>query len=923
MKRTWILALLVTVMAGASLAGAQTLTGTILGVITDEQGGVLPGVNVTLTGRTGSITQVTNAKGEYRFLALNPGTYSVRAEIQGFKPKEQQNIEVGVARTAQVDLSLQVGQLTETVNVVANAVTVDTRTTATDTNLAQDLLFNMPMMHANPAVNILQYVPGVSVGGEGSSAFGGAADSANSLMLDGVDTRDPSGGTAYAFWNYNIIEEVQVGALGQPAEYGGFTGAVVNTITKSGGNRNSFLSEMRYTSKSLSRNNAPDDVVAINPNLGTPIQVIKMTDYTVQLGGPMVRDKLFYFGSVQRYHVEQRYYPRTVRTENAPRFNFKFTYQATPNDTIIGSVQYDHYDQGGRTGAIPGWALTDQSQTRNEPSPEVIYNAQYRKVFGSSTFLEAKYLGWWGYYNLIPVSDQPTHYDGETGAYSGGAGYWSTHLRTRNQLNVALTKYARFAGTHSFKFGMEIERSKIRDQFTYVGGVYYYDSGGPYIAYGYSYDLRSKNSRESYYAQDQWKAGRFTTNIGVRADDNRGYGQTNGVKYYSTFSVAPRLGFALDLTGNGTSVVRAYYGRMYDAADNGDYSRALPGYTDTTYYDVGPNWSTLTPYDVVSGASKYTMGPNLKHPRMDEYNVAYEQRLGRSWKVATTFVHRSWANFLNSVLINGQWTQFNYTTKMGNVIPLYKWANSATVDQKFLIQNTDTVNYAIAGSNTPLTANAYRTYNGVMFVLDRSLSNRWQGQISYVRSLTKGTLSNGTYNGNYSTQFETPNLIVGMYDGPTSQNKTNVFKVFLGYQIPKIEVSANAYFVYASGAPYAAYERVSGSKFNWPSSISVNIDERGSSAPDPVTGKTVWQYTDPVKQVDLRLEKLFKYGMHRFGVYVDFQNLFNWAAVESYQSRYPSQSTTDFNGNPVTLYFGAPLALQDAFQATIGVRWSF
>ena len=86
-------------------------------------------------------------------------------------------------------------------------------------------------------MNLLDYSPGVN----SNSAFGGAADGANSLMLDGVDTRDPEGGTAWAFYNYNIIEEVQVGSLGQPAEYGGFTGAIINTITKSGGNRYSFL----------------------------------------------------------------------------------------------------------------------------------------------------------------------------------------------------------------------------------------------------------------------------------------------------------------------------------------------------------------------------------------------------------------------------------------------------------------------------------------------------------------------------------------------------------------------------------------------------------------------------------------------------------------------------------------------------------
>jgi hypothetical protein len=365
MRRTIVLALLVAFVACAGVVGAQTLTGTIAGKVTDEQGGVLPGVTVTLTGRTGSQTQVTDARGEYRFLGLSPGAYSVKAELQGFRPKEQQSLDVGIGRTVEVPLAMAVGGLTETVDVVANAVTIDTTSTKTDTNLSQDLLFSMPLSHNNPAVNILQYFPGVNDG----SAFGGAASGANSLMLDGVDTRDPEGGTAWTFYNYNIIDEIQVGSLGQPAEYGGFTGAVVNTITKSGGNRFSHLSEFRWTNDSLSSNNVPADVIKKNANLGSPARVLTMKDYTVQLGGPIRKDKIFFFTSIQRYHIEQKI-TGPIRSEISPRFNFKFTFQPTPTDNFVAALQYDQYNQQGRTGLIPGYAVTSNAQTIDQDSPE-------------------------------------------------------------------------------------------------------------------------------------------------------------------------------------------------------------------------------------------------------------------------------------------------------------------------------------------------------------------------------------------------------------------------------------------------------------------------------------------------------------------------------------------------------------------------
>ncbi|MCX6551347.1 MAG: carboxypeptidase-like regulatory domain-containing protein, partial [Acidobacteria bacterium] len=297
MKRLLILALLISFGALVGVAGAQTLTGTVAGKVVDEQGGVLPGVMVTLTGKTGAQTQVSDAQGDFRFLGLTPGAYAVKAELQGFRLKQEQNFDVNISKTVDVRLTMAVGGMTETVEVVANAVTIDTSTASTDTAMGQSVLFSMPMTHANPAVNLLNYSPGVNSG----SAFGGASDGANSLMLDGVDTRDPEGGTAWAFYNYNIIEEVSVGSLGQPAEYGGFTGAIINTITKSGGNRFSFLSEYRYTDSNLAGKNASADIIAKNVNLATPVQVTKLQDYTVQLGGPIKKDKLFFFGSYEDF----------------------------------------------------------------------------------------------------------------------------------------------------------------------------------------------------------------------------------------------------------------------------------------------------------------------------------------------------------------------------------------------------------------------------------------------------------------------------------------------------------------------------------------------------------------------------------------------------------------------------------------------
>ena len=659
-------------------------------------------------------------------------------------------------------------------------------------------------------------------------------------------------------------------------------------------------------------------MIALNKNLASPTTVLKLRDYTVQLGGPIKKDKLFFFLSAQRYEISQTF-TSLVRGEISPRFNGKLTWQPTSSDTIIGSLQYDQYNQTGRTAFIPSYAITDHSQTIDQDSPEYIWNVQWRKVFGSSTFLEAKFLGYWGYYDLNPVSDAPAHIDGATGAYSGGAGYWYQADRTRNQLNVSLSKYV---GSHSFKFGAEIERSNVRNRFAYsplgpgLPTGYFYDYGGqPYYAYGYTYDIKGKNKRDTFYAQDQWKVGHgLTLNFGVRADRIRGESTTEKKDLYKTWSWGPRLGAALDLSGKGTSVVRAFYGQMYDGAIFASWGRAVPGLTDFITYEVTNNWKTVTEVDRVPADLKYKVGDNLKHPRVDEVNISWDQQIGRAYKFTATGIYRNWKNFVNSMLISGTWAPSTYASPYNNMnLQLYKWANKGVVPQQFIIQNTDNVDYTVINGTTvsALHARGERQYKGIMLQFQRALRNRWQAQISYVLSNTTGTVRNTSTGGVSSGQFETPNTVAVNAGGPTDYDRRHEVKIFAGYQIPKIEVALNAYFRYLSGWPYAPYGRVPTSTTAWSGTLNVNLLERG------------YFLTDNETNLDLRLEKVFDIGVHRFGVYADIQNVFNKAYMTSPQTRYPSISLTDLKGDSFNVAFGNPIALNAGRQVTIGGRWSF
>ncbi|MDP9323431.1 MAG: carboxypeptidase-like regulatory domain-containing protein, partial [Acidobacteriota bacterium] len=306
----------------APTAQAQTSTGTIEGKVTDQRGAVLPGVNVTLTGPRGRQTTATDAQGTFRFVGVAPATYGLKVDLTGFVSQEQADVIVGMGKTVLAEFALKVGGVTETIEVMA-ASTVDVKSSATHTNLSNELLTLMPI-YSSTSTGLLNAAPGIN----NSSAYGGQGSYGNALLMDGVDTRDPEGGSAWTFFNQNLIEEIQIGGLGAPAEYGGFTGAIINTVTKSGSNAFSGLFSMRYTKNTLASKNISQAVLDENPGLGLSAVTKKLADYTVQMGGPIRRDKAFLFASIQRYSATiDPIGPVANRTEISPRFNLKLTLQ--------------------------------------------------------------------------------------------------------------------------------------------------------------------------------------------------------------------------------------------------------------------------------------------------------------------------------------------------------------------------------------------------------------------------------------------------------------------------------------------------------------------------------------------------------------------------------------------------------------------
>ena len=925
----------VAIVLAASVAGAQTFTGSIRGTVADEQGGAMPRATVILTGKTGTNVAITETDGTYRFAALEPGSYAATVEMSGFRPLRRENITVSIGKTARIDFTLKVGAVTGTAEVVREAAVVDVTSSATDSVLSQDLLFNLPLRRGNAASNLLDFFPGVNDG----SAFGGDEGSANGLLIDGVDTRDPSGGAAWTFYNYDIVEEVRAVGPGAPAEYGAFQGAVINTLTKSGGNRYSGLFDVIYTGAGLGADNVGPEVLEQNPALGDPARTRRLVDFSAQLGGPIVEDKLFFFASAQRYYLNQDPSgPRTVRKEVSPRFNLKLTWQPTTSDSVSTHLQYDSYNIIGRSG-IEEASDTDEL-TNREDAPEWVWLASWRHLFGSRTFAEVKYTGWTGRYDLSPEVAAPGHFDGATRLYSVSQGWFSLSDRGRHQVNASVTHHAERWGRHELKFGVEVERSRTRDRYGYIDNTYYYDfDNQPYYAYGYGYDVSGRNRRESVFVQDAWRpTGPLTLSLGVRMDRLSG-GAPDREKVYGNTVLAPRLGFAFDLSGNHDTVLKGSYSQYYEGIFNDLYKLATPGYQDAIvwymggcppYGPSGPTADYRCPPSARVEAERLspplaTIDPDIGHPRVDELTIGIERAIGGSVRVAVTGVFRQNKSFVGSVLPLARWTRraarsADTPALPAVTIPVFAWANRAESRDTILVTNPDGFRYLDPAGTVLGTVDAERRYRALMVVLSKSYAHRFRGQLSYLLSKAEGTIDN-TSEGSFgiSSFYQSPSRVLVNSRGRLRNDRTHELKVLAGYRIPRIELAVNIYWRALSGRTYTPFQRFGTDALNF------STYHFPASGREPLLEPRGSRRLPTESYLDLRIEKAFSIGGGggRIGVYADITNVFNEDTVTDALTRVPATSLFVGPGDSVAVPFGAPSSVIPPRQIVLGARWSF
>ncbi|MGE0815301.1 MAG: carboxypeptidase regulatory-like domain-containing protein [Vicinamibacterales bacterium] len=879
-RLVWMLA--IAALVAAPLAGwAQQTTGNLRGTVTDESGAVLPGVTVTLRGPNvaGTPSTVTNEQGVYRFPNLPPGTYSITVELAGFATSAQTGIPVALGGTADVPVQMKLSTQQETITVTAEAPVVDSTSSQVSTNYSREWVENAPVRRFT-FFDLINAAPGVSPSTSTSSrsqSFGSATNE-NMYLLDGTDFTAPLTGAAWPWPNTDAIEEVQVLSLGAPADYGNLAGAVFNVVTRQGTNTFKGDGNFYYMNDSLTGRNTTD-----SQDDGLPYHRDEFRDMTVQLGGPLMKDKFWFFGSFQ-YQKDADSQPGTLpefpARSTAKRYFFKLNYQINQNNRLQYQQHDDFYRIPGRASALTA-PSTISVENGHNPSPGFLWSS----VITPTTVFEARYSGFYGVDHGDPLNGgprvAPRFFDLDTGAVTGGIYGWYDGKSQKTAFSGKLTKYADdfLNGSHDFSVGVQFNSGF--GEYTYGYNDYIYTYGGePY--YGYTqlpYIQGGRMKGVGVFADDTYKVGRATFNLGLRFDNSKAYfrsldvldrnGDPTGTKtsavdkVFGWTALSPRLGVNVKLNESGSTLLKAHYGRYYRGIVTGEFDATTP--TVTPRYLVTAYNPDLSPAEaeVVSDNSNLRVDPDLKNPYTDQFIVALEQQLGGDLGFSINYVGKRSRRQTAFNDIGGQYTLVPFAAPAGaSVSQVYALTGGSRL---FQLENDDRM---------------FSDYNGVAFEVKKRMSNRWQANFGLTLSkstgrqgsssarstpLTSQTSTAGTFGQNPNDYINSDGRLIG--DRPV------VLKTQFVYQAP-FGITASMNLQAQSGRPIYAEVRAPGSVTNLGTTRILANRVDGS------------ERTKQWTTLDARLEKSFSLGgTSELAVFGDFLNLLNSDANESVLDR--------------------------------------
>jgi len=656
-------------LAFSGLAAAQeTTSGSIAGLVVDPQGAAVPGATITVVTPQGERVFTTDSSGRFLAPFVPPGTHTVRVELAGFKTVEQKEVLVRLGQRINLNFTLEVSQVQEVVEVVGASPVIDLSSTTAGGVLDSDQLKQLPV--GRNFTQTLYLVPGVSDSsgvGNANPSIGGASGLENNYIVDGVNISNTGfggvGQYSIVFGSLgtgvttDFIKETQVKTAGFEAEYGQATGGVVNVVTKSG--TNEFHGSLfGYWSPDWAESNwkqltAPNGVVNTT---GTDT-----ADFGIALGGPLVKDRLFFFGSFNpqyqtRTFIAPEGFPlRSLGDVDRKRkiyaYAGKLTWQASANHRFDASFFGDpsHGDLGPqRYTSLINNDTTSFSELDSYGGHNMAF--RYDGIVTPNWFVEASVSRAKFFFNEIPSDDTWNVQDRTVTPFvtTGGIGFYEADLPGQNwQYALKSTNIVNFAGTHQIRYGIQFEdieytrgTARTGPTFTLANGTQTTSGGqvrvmpAPELASGrYYYVVRANfgpaplttQKYLNWFAQDTWQLNsNFTIKAGIRwerqqlkgsddpplcfsdevrvGDGGSGNGTPIACEYTWSNNWSPRIGAIYDISGNGKTKLYANWGRFFVKVPNDLAARALSadaGISRADYYDA--NLTQPIPNGVVAG----------------------------------------------------------------------------------------------------------------------------------------------------------------------------------------------------------------------------------------------------------------------------------------------------------------------------------
>ncbi len=664
-------------------APAQTALAELRGRVLDEQGAVLPGATVTARHvETGaSRTVVTSANGAFGMPALPVGRYNVEIELSGFAKLVQEGIILAVGQTADMDFRLKLASVSETVTVQGDSPLVETRKSDISGRIEAKQIESLPMVNRD-WLGLVALVPGAR-GNLGAVTSGASGSDMAKYQVDGVDVTNQCCGGTYMTYSQENLAEFQVVTNRFDAEYGRVGGTVINAVTKSGTNtfKGTFFGFFRNDALE-SENQLMKDLIAKKTLLGK--SAFNQRQMGVTFGGPVIKDKMHFFGTYERQlraennivttnisRFDAAYLTQTTRTLVTGRFdwqiaqNHRLFLRSSKNNRDYTSIDF---------GGTSLWSAGDNWPSRNTDASlgetwvvndRMVHEFRIGFMYDNDHITSNVEMPRYSFPSLTIGS--PTNSPQHWGEFN---------LEIKNSLSYFIPEWH---GQHALKMGFQFFRphywgslpDKALGSFSFAKDPPNWDGISPE---GLVLDMSNWPAPTSYttqlgdfnylvnnpilggFFQDNLTLSpKLTLNLGARYDIELGVKNPDfrnpidpRPRPYDANNIAPRLGFAYDLRGDGKTVVRGGWGIYYDKVMlniSGNEVR-LANKKSVNVQILNPNLQNplggLTYADYIAQnipTSTTVIDYNYRTPQERQFSIGMAQQVGADYAFQIDYVH--------------------------------------------------------------------------------------------------------------------------------------------------------------------------------------------------------------------------------------------------------------------------------------------